>query len=199
MDIHTQINTGLKIKENEKTCCAGSCPGVKIFWKLACVTKVLTTITRGCPVISPKPRLPTTTENATIQRDVTNPLAVQMGAEALCEDRDGCHVNLFRPNVIIITWWWSSSITVEVNMNLCWERIATDKLNPFNWPGLPKMSNELRTLPRFDFPLALWREEGRRQPLVIDITVDKWGGTGWKTKKQNRYRKQEQFLKKKNC
>lgn len=30
----------------------------------------------------------------------------------------------------------------------------TDKLNPFNWAGVLKMSNELQTFPPFDFPLA---------------------------------------------
>lgn len=35
----------------------------------------------------------------------------------------------------------------------------TDKLNPFNWAAVLKMSNELQTFPSFDFPLARRSEE----------------------------------------
>lgn len=78
----------------------------------------------------------------------------------------GCR-HIFRPNRIIITILINHS-SAKYHF---WRWITFDKLIPFNWTGVLKMSNELKIFPKIDFPIILkWR--GAATNFQTSITTD---------------------------
>lgn len=110
--------------------------------------------------------------------------------ETLCEDKDGRQANTSSPNLIIITIGINHS---RSKYEFVLARISTDKLKPFNWAGVLRMSNELKTFPRFDFPLAWWSEEGHKHHAIPPdwyyrghvINIRSTGSQGWTCFEQN--------------
>lgn len=89
-----------------------------------------------------------------------------LGGEAetpLGKTKACCRANTFNPNLIGIM---TTINHVGCKYEFVLDMNHTDKLNPFNWAGVLKMSNELQTLPPFDFPLACRSEEERSHHAV---------------------------------